>query len=202
MIHNQLTSYAQLLAGYRRMLGEMGADFSGIERAGETLTPIMDPWALPEWALLRGEVLYARRTGGGAAGAGNFTSLEFVNPAGSGVLATILEIQVTPSFNAVEYSVDVGPALGVVLTARGVIHDTRGPAFGEVSRCTMVVGVLLAGVALSQGVINVAERMTRPLIIRPGAKLFLIPGAANTSNDCSIFWSERPLLPAEQSGTP
>lgn len=199
MIHNQLTNYAQLLAGFRRALGEMGPNFSGIERAGETLTPTIDLWSLPEWALARGEQLFARDgISQGAGGAGVFSSEEFVNPAGSGVLAVILEI--FNSSSNVFVGVDNGPALGAVATARGVNLDARiGTNLGELSRCTIVTGQLAGGVALPVDLILQNTRSVRPYILPPGRKLFVSPGA-NQASAIGFFWSERPLLPAEQNG--
>lgn len=59
MQHNQLREATALIASLSRALGERDGDWSGLERAGETLTPVIDLWSLPEWAALRAEALWA-----------------------------------------------------------------------------------------------------------------------------------------------
>lgn len=179
------------------MLGEMGADFSGIERAGETLTPTMDLWALPEWALLRGETIFSRIWSVGAQAA-LFSSAEFVNPAGSGVLAVVLELG-NVSGNTLQASIDSGTAIGVVGTVRGVANDSRFPQLGEVSRCSITTGNLAAGAALAQDHIPNNSRSVRAYIIRPGNKLFISTGAVNLDCVGNLYWTERSLLPNEQN---
>lgn len=196
MLHNALTNYVQLLNGFRRALGEMGGDFSGIERAGETLTPILNPWSLPEWALLRGEILFARSIAVGALAA-NYSIQELVNPTGSGVLAVVLEIMNVGSL--MQTSIDSGPALGVLATNRGVAVDARFPQLGEVSRCTVVSGQVAGAISLPQDAIVANTRTVRPYILQPGKKLYTSPTAVNTASWLTWFWSERTLLPNEQN---
>jgi hypothetical protein len=77
-VHNALHHLTELQAGYRAALGEMDEQFSGIERAGETLLPTLDLWGLPEWAILRGEQLALGRLSV-AALAGNFSMVQVEN---------------------------------------------------------------------------------------------------------------------------
>lgn len=198
MIHNQLTNYAQLLAGFRRMLGEMGGEFSGIERAGETLTPVMDLWALPEWALLRGETIFSRVALSPAVAA-RLSSVELVNPAASGILAVVLELALTGAAD-VQVSVDSGVAIAAnPVVSQGVANDTRWPQLGETSRCTLTTGDVAGGIALPQDHITPTLRSIRPYIIRPGTKLMAICGTVNTATRYNFLWTERPLLPNEQN---
>jgi hypothetical protein len=193
-LHNALTGYPKLLEAFRRAIGETSPAFTGIERAGETLTPTMDLWALPEWALLRGEVLFARSVSVAAAAA-LFSSIELVNPTGSGVLVNVLAIA---SFGtSVNTNVDSGAALGAIATTQGVALDTRFPQLGAVSRATVTTGQLAAGAALPQDTLAQNMRSTTPYIIVPGKKLFIAPLAVNLVNLCALVWSERPLLPGE-----
>lgn len=195
-VHNGLHEYTRLLDAAARAIGEKSGaqDFSGIERFGETLTPTMDLWALPEWALLRGEILFGRSVFN-AANPATFQSVEVVNPAGSNVLAVLLEID--NRNGGVEPGLDVGPALGVVATVRGAAHDGRYP-FGELSRCTLVLGRLAGPTAIPQDNLIGGSRTSRPYILVPGTKLMLIAPAANTDVGLSVFWSERVLLPSEE----
>lgn len=196
-LHNGLTSNPKLQEAYRRALGEQSQGFSGLERGSESLQPVIDLWSVPEWALLRGEVLYSRR-GFIAAGAALFSSTEFVNPAGSGILAVVYEIT-NQSAISFDVAVDVGPALGVVATFRGLPNDTRWPQLGEVSQCTLVTGQLAAGVALPQDTLNASVRVQRPYIVAPGRKIFTIGTVVNTAMSMGFFWSERRLLANEQN---
>lgn len=56
--HNALHRCTELLQGFKRGLG-MDRDADGVERVGETLTPVWDIWSKPEFARLRGEHLGA-----------------------------------------------------------------------------------------------------------------------------------------------
>lgn len=71
-VHNALHHATRLQAAYARALGERDEQFSGIERAGETITPVIDLWSRPEWAWLRGEELRSTVIALAAGGAGNF----------------------------------------------------------------------------------------------------------------------------------
>jgi hypothetical protein len=54
-IHNGINYYTELIAGLREAFGETGT--WGLERFGETIMPVLDPFRVPEWAILRGEQL-------------------------------------------------------------------------------------------------------------------------------------------------
>lgn len=195
-LHNALTGYPKLQEAFRRAIGETSPAFTGIERAGETLTPVLDLWAIPEWALLRGEVIYSRYFSVGPQ-AGLFSSIELVNPTGSGVLCTVLELMA--GGNIFQVGIDTGVALGVVATNRGIANDARWPNLGEVSRCSLVSGNLAAGVALPQDQVAAATRTTRPYIVQPGKKLFMSTIAVNQTLQLGILFTERPLLAGENA---
>jgi hypothetical protein len=55
-VHNALHRTTELLQGFKRAMG-IDRDADGVERLGETLTPVFDIWSQPEWARLRGEHL-------------------------------------------------------------------------------------------------------------------------------------------------
>lgn len=198
-LHNGLTSNPALQAAYRRALGEMSQGFSGLERGSESLQPIMDLWALPEWAIFRGEILFSRCGAQiGAPGAGVFASHELVNPAGSNVLVVVLELVNLGA--SIDVSVDSGTALGALQTLRGVANDARFPQLGEVSQSTWVRGnTLVAPVALSQDLLGTNFKSSRPYIIQPGKKLICITNAANQASQVSILWYERRLVNNEQN---
>lgn len=198
MLHNALTSNPTLQRAFRRALGEMSNNFSGLERGSESLQPVMDLWALPEWAIIRGEIIFSRQTSIAAGGAGTFTSLELVNPTGSGILAVLLEIW--NNSGIVQGSVDSGTAIGAGATRRGLANDARFPQLGEVSTCTVVEGAAaVAGISLPQDALFQGERSMRPYILPPGRKFTLFQSAANTLLSASFLWTERRLLSDEQN---
>lgn len=199
MIHNGLHTNAQLLAAFRKAIGELDPSFTGVERFGETLTPVMDLWSLPEWALLRGEILYARAPiPVPAGGAGVFSAVELVNPAGSGILAVVTSLRNQSGVVGLFTGLDVGPALGAVGTDRGVPVDSRANALAEISSCTVVRGALAGTVSLPQERIAAAGGLAvSPYIISPGFKLFVIADTANLALTVTLTWLERPLLAQE-----
>lgn len=87
-IHNAIKYGTDLLRGYSRAVG-LGEDEEGTIRLGETLTPVMNLWSLPEWSFLRGEAILGD-TIQVAAGAATFNSgAAVVNPAGSGLIVIV-----------------------------------------------------------------------------------------------------------------
>lgn len=194
-LHNGLTSNPKLQEAFRRILGEQSQFFAGLERASESLQPVIDMWSMPEWALLRGEIIFSQTTSI-AANAGTFQSQEFVNAAGSGVIAVMLEIRNLS--NDVRVCVDAGTALGVVATTRGIANDSRFLS-GEVSRCTIVTGQLVAGSALTQEFLGTSVVSTHPYIIAPGDKLTIINNAVNNGVITNLLWTERQILGTEGS---
>lgn len=197
-LHNGLTSNPKLQEAYRRALGEQSQSFSGLERGSESLQPIMDLWALPEWALLRGERLFSLQVSAPAVAARN-SSVELVNPAGSGILAVVLEQRATFSTGRIE--TDTGAAIAAnPVTANGRPHDARLIQAGTVvSQCRVVTGDVAAGVANPMEELAATASTTRPWVIQPGRKLFIIHPTQNTALGWSIFWSERNLLSNEQN---
>jgi hypothetical protein len=196
-VHNALHHLTQVQAGYRAALGEDGADFTGIERAGETMTPVLDLWSRPEFELLRGEVLY-RRAENSPAVAARLSVFELVNPAGSGILAVVTNIENDGATPELEISPDSGVAVGLnPATSRGVAVDTRWPNLGEVSRCALVGGDTAAGAAIRVERIAGSSESSKPYILRPGTKLFIAGLTVNTAISLGISWRERLASPAE-----
>jgi hypothetical protein len=56
-VHNAM-GRGRLSQALRSAIGQQNAE-GGIERYGETLTPTIDLWQLPEWAILRNEILFS-----------------------------------------------------------------------------------------------------------------------------------------------
>lgn len=201
-LHNGLKEYTSLLRGVARAVGEQAGaqDFQGIERLGETLTPVLDIWGQPEWSLLRGQIQFARRMNSPAVAA-RFSGLELVNPTGSNKLVVVEAIFTGATAQDVDFQTDTGGALGATATFRGVATDTRYPQLGESSMCTLVSGDFAAGASLTQYRTN-ATTPAQPLftgkfVLAPGTKLWLLGTTVNTALSASLRWSERTLLTNE-----
>lgn len=189
-VHNALHHFTRIQAAYRTAVQESDPGFSGIERAGETLTPVLDLWSLPEWRLLRGDVTYSLRATEVAAQAGLFSSFELVNPVGSGILAVVEAIR-SDTANAINVVTDSGGALGAVGTERGIALDTRYAQLGQVSACTIVRGNLVGGAANLQDIIKANLESDQFYVLRPGTKLFLSTQAVNLALAAQFRWRER-----------
>lgn len=87
-IHNELRRGTLSVALTKALGDARGA--GGIERYGETLTPVVDLWSLPEWAYLRTEVLGAQSRIV-AAGANN-GAIAICNPVGNRSLVVVEDI--------------------------------------------------------------------------------------------------------------
>ena len=74
----------------RALKTALGAMDGALERFGETLTPTIDLWARPEWALLRDEELFGTLAAQAAGGVGTFAKVGVFNPAGSNLLVVVL----------------------------------------------------------------------------------------------------------------
>ena len=198
-LHNQLHRLTTVQSAYKKALGEDVGEFRGLERAGETLTPLINLWDRPEWELLRSEIIFSR-VGTAAAVAARFSSVELVNPTGSGILAVVRRVALHGG--TAQMSVDSGGALGVTTTTRGIANDTRYATLGEASVCTVVFGDLAAGIALPQDQATAAAPSGplgsfNPYILAPGRKLFVIATAVLSAITVGLLWTERRALPGE-----
>jgi hypothetical protein len=89
-LHNALRGEPISLS-LRRMFG--GDASLSVERLGETLQPVINPWDHPECRYLRGEVPFSASSTLGATAA-EFTGVALRNPSSSNVIAVITEVSV------------------------------------------------------------------------------------------------------------
>lgn len=203
--HNQLKYFVDQQKGVGRAVG-LDEQADGTTRLSETLYPIFDQWREPQWAWLRRETLWARQIPVPAGGAGTFATLEFVNAAGSGIIAVITQIKCSQAFSLnIDFVVNSGPATGngVVGTFHGVSRDTRNPQLGEASVCTLVASNnLLASANLPQRRLSAAfsEEDNSHYIIVPGKSLFIAADVAVQKIEPMLSWTERKALPGELGG--
>lgn len=204
-LHNELQRFVSLQDAYRAALGEKTERFTGLERAGETLTPVVNLWERPEWAFLRGEGLYMG-TANQVAGVAQFSACGIFNPANSRRLVVVEEM--TPvNINSQLVVADGGSA--IVFTTAGVVRrrDLRLTGSGSFVAPGAVIGSILLGAAQTNfgwimdgatpGSAIAASRNFCPLILPPGTSYFVSCVTANLSMNTSFKWRERLLLPGE-----
>lgn len=125
-VHNSLDRATDLTRGIRRAVGMVGPD-GGVERLGETLTPIMDVWSRPEWNALRGDWLQWCFAAVGAGGAGTRSIARLRPVSTSKMLVVVHLIECNTAFliqNAL--AADLPTNIGVGQ------RDTRNPTDGRV----------------------------------------------------------------------
>lgn len=173
----------------------------GISRLSESLVPSINLWQRPDWALLRGEIDFARFVSP-AVVAGRFATTEIVNPNAGSKIATVY-VNLQGASDAVDFVIDNGPAIAAnQVTNRGVAVDGRFPNLGEVSQCTIVTGDAAAGTVLPQyRWRNAALGQIMPhwlaWVLPPGRKIFIASGAVAQTFSLNVFIRERTPFPSE-----
>jgi len=182
----------------------------GLERYGETLSPIIDLWQQPDWAYLRGEIL-AGFDRSQAAVAGEFGAVALVNPTGSGKIYIVDQIAAWVSvqaFFAVDLALEgvIAATLGVV--SLGVSLDTRWR--DRVTGAERTTGLVYAG-SDAVGIAGQVERFTTPagggnygrastslpMVLQPGWGVAVVGGTANALIEVSMRYRERNAFPGE-----
>lgn len=207
-VHNALTR-GPFGAALSRAVGD-SVGSSGLERYGETLTPILDLWRQLEWAYLRGELVAAFDKAQPAVAA-EFGAVALVNPTGSNRLYVIERIS---AWVAVQTFFTVAVAL------EGVISATLGLSTVSISLDTRwrerttgadrTTGLVYIG-SDPAGIGGQVERMTPnagggnfaqaytsvPLVLQPGWGVALVCGTVNVPIEISMRYRERTAFPGE-----
>lgn len=177
----------------------------GVERFGETLTPVVNIWERPDWAvLIRHHLLYL--SGFQAAVAGEFSCIVFQPPPTTNA-ESILVIDRLLISGTIQCLVgyDALPAGAVELTLKDFLDQRARPApaqrplsrvFQDSNAASALTGPFLrftGGVAGS----NVLEG---PFILSSvqGLSLVVECGTVNTSITVTAFGRERQLMPSER----
>lgn len=187
----------------------LGLDLAegGLERVGETLQPTFNMWERPEWAVLRGERLWAVQPSQPAV-VGEFSSVGIAVPANSKVIAVIDQIILFPGFgNALtEVALFNIPAGGFTSTSTPNPRDSRIPWVGGT---TPTIGVISfahhqVAVPFPAFFMNITPAAGQPptaysfpIVITPGFALFIEPFANNTRIDAAIIGRSRPARRGE-----
>ncbi len=199
-LHNELTGRAGFLArAIRNALQIENAD-TGIERLSETLTPTVNLWERPEWALLRGERLWGVAPSQAAVVA-EFSQVGIFNPANSGLIVVVKEVGVFNNANAF---------FDVILGANVPFSATSTPNSRD-SRTALIAGIHCGSFAhhaaarIGAGAIvwsfgNSANTYTRyvlDIVLSPGFFLAIGPPTVNQAAQVSLLGYERPAFSGE-----
>ena len=207
-IHNAIKRGGQLLTSIGNLVG-LGEGEEGTFRLGETLTPILNVWELPEAALGRGETLICGRALVAAVAAENsFVGLR--NPSGSGVLCR-LDGAVYGS--SVASAIRVNATYGVVVAtdidslSAPFKMDSRHPGWtvAGTNLPTLITGAG-AGLVGSLGTFvaqwcptNDSREFPRYLkvVLGPGVEVRFYNATVNQEIDVSIYARYRNFMPSE-----
>lgn len=199
-IHNGLNT-SWLGDAVKRALNASKSDGT-VERFGETLTPVMNPWGMPEWAALRGEQLCAVRTFQGAIAA-EFSAVALMNPFDS--KAIIVVEAVTTSTSVVTQNVRIEIVADTViagtlgtLTNPTCARDRRFKGISTLSRATFrqgtdptnTFGAQLEEVSVVAGAVP-QFIVSMPLILKPGDDAVVIGQTVNSALSVNWGWRER-----------
>lgn len=209
-IHNELKYHTSLTNAFRILGGVDGSVHPGVERLGETLTPILNVWDLPEHAVLRNEQLGAAKAFQ-AAVAAEFSIIAWVNPATSKQLVVVEAISVGSSaLLTTQLEVGAFTALAGTLTAPAQMvaaRDRRFKPASQVGSFSLAIGSDLSntfGVPLEQVTAANTAASTHtpfivglPVIVKPGDFVAVIGQTVNLSLAAQVRWRERPALPGE-----
>lgn len=201
-LHNELQRDVGLLAAFQAALGEKSERFTGLERAGETLTPIIDLWSKPEWADLRGERLAVLNRAGPAV-AGELGAVAVLCPSGS--IVVVEEATLDPGGLAASTVMTLSLVTEAAILATlatpsaGISRDSRDTT---VTRTTTVagshatqIGSVAESVRVPAGNMPISRMV--PWVLSPGFGLVMMLGTANTSFLANFKVRERRALPGE-----
>lgn len=177
---------------------------SGVERLGESMTPILDLWssARPDWALYRNEKLVFLH-GFQAAVAGELSCIVFEAPAAPNNILIIDEIHVVGTGqHLVGY--DARPAGAVEVTTKDFLDQRARPiaaarprsrVFTDTNVASAVTGPFFRFTGATAG-----NNILKGPFILLGNNLALIVEhqTANSSDVVTAFGREREMLPSEE----
>jgi hypothetical protein len=153
----------------------------------------------PEWVYLAGGRL-VNITLYDPPAAGNYSSVIFRNPSGSGVLAVVQGVRFLLSGAA---NVIMGYRTGATVAGgdfHGLARDTR--MAGALSACFLNALTQAAAIGYVQYVVPfpaaaVVEEDQQAWVVSPGWDLYFYPDVQNVGIRASVSWRERALEPSE-----
>lgn len=206
--HNQITRQ-NFNKALRAALGISKTD-PALERFSETLDPVLDLWSMPEWAFLRGELLWASGVTQTAVPL-EFSGAAVINPADSGLLIMVDELSAGGSGQSLLIS-DAVPVTTIqatyALTQLAPARDTR--AWPDVtvpgappSPVQIWMGsdpASLAGIRAEKLSIQAAvttQAQSPPFVLKPGTALHVEGASVNLGVDFNFAGRVRAAFPGE-----
>lgn len=193
--HNALN--ASLLGKAIRSALGIRDGVSTIERFGETLDPVIDLWGRPEWAILRGERLWAASPSQGAV-AGEFSTVGVYNPTDSGLIVVVEGFALASS--AANHVLYARLGQNVSFTATGLPQSRDSRLFSQTGLQVTAFSHHSAAV-IGNGLLQWTQSSTNyimpfvftrmPVILSPGYFFGLQDGAGNTAFQADFIGYQR-----------
>lgn len=204
LIHNELRRSKLSEALTRAVGASKGAP--GIERFGETLTPVIDLWSQPEFAWLRREVLgFSRRQV--VAVAAELSMIALINPVNSRRIVTVDKAgTLTAAATSVQLVAMTEAQVVAHTLTRAVTfnRDRRNPDPNFDAATVVETGTdpaLLSGLVMDDVVGGVNSRLEftngLPHILPPGQALMIAAATVNITINGYFSFRERQALPGE-----
>ena len=203
-VHNAI-KYAPLVQRAAAAATGLAGEESGLERVGESLTPVFDLWTLPEWAFLRGERLCGWSRFVPAGGAATFAGVALCNTTPN-ILCVVEAVSVQiagASPVQLWMALDADVQASFPASSQGASRDRRNP--GTTSLAVVRYGSPAAtptAAPLETRTIAVAETMdlvAPPIVLATGQCCFVQTTIANIALFANFKWRERRLFPSEQA---
>lgn len=201
-VHNELTGRAGFISRAIRNALQIDDGGIGIERLSETLTPTINLWERPEWALLRGERIWGVAPSAPAV-AGQFSQVGISNPNNSGLIVVVQGIGGMNMTGVPEIiEVMLGANVAFTSTSTPNSRDSRVALLTGV-QCTSFVnqaaarigsGALIAQLAINGGTYS---EYHFPIVLSPGFFVAAGPSTVNRLAALTFFGYERPAFAGE-----
>ncbi len=196
MTELQQNRYDQLL----RRVGDLKGPGSKVNDALTELFPMFDVENVPaELLLLSGSRLCAGNIFVGAGGATFFSTTLLRNPAGTGIIARLIEVSVI----AVQQNIVLGPTTDTAaILGLETFLDTRilgeGTAlFVQGTNTIAAVGALFYTINTGADAAIIYRPPAAIAVIAPGTAFSIGAGLADTAIQVSYLWIERVAQPSE-----
>jgi len=203
--HNGLERAGALTSALKDALGATDAE-GGLERFGETMTPVIDLWRQPEWALLRDELPWAFTLTQPAVAA-EFSAVGIVNPVGS---RKLLVVDMLCYRSLATQGINSGWATSAVIlstlaSSQAVLtRDLRANpqvaaalvAFGSDAAIGSIITQTLEADSVAAAAANQLGHVT-PVILPPGFGFAAVGTTVNSNIVVTMAGRERPVFPAE-----
>ena len=196
--HNAI-KYGSIISNAASIAAGGGYGDVGVSRLGETLQPVIDLWRRPEWALLRGERLWAVNPSN-VATAAEFTQVGVRNPAGSGLIVVVTDFNTSHAATNQILEMFIGASVAVDSTSTPNARDTRLPILTgvrTVSLATSGAARLGSRLATFNDAAITFNFWTVNVVLSPGFDLYFGPDTVNQAVSVSIRGYERVAFPGE-----